>query len=1318
MNDDLGSMLHAAQAFVPLCAIGASAGGVSALQDMFRQLPTDLGMAYVVILHLSPDHPSALSQVLSACTRMPVHTVDDTSVLQADCVFVISPNRELVIDGDNLTARPFTEPRGHRAPVDVFFRSAAAARGDGIAVVLSGTGADGANGVRSVKEAGGIVMVQNPAEAGFESMPQSAIATGVADFVAPIARLVEQMREVAQSKEAVRSLDLDEAANDLRRIVAFLRARTGHDFSSYKRATVMRRVARRMAVCRAATPTAYAEYLYSTPEEAKELFADLLISVTMFFRDPSAFEALERHAVASLFDTADAGEEGIRAWVVGCATGEEAYSVAMLLMEEADRRKVAPRIQIFATDLDDRALATAREGRYPRIIEADVSEERLSRFFVDEGTHYRVRKKLRETVLFASHSVLKEMPFLRLDLVTCRNLLIYLEQSLQHQLCALFHYGLKPGRFLFLGSAETADVAADLFSPVDRKARVYCARTQVENRLPLLQQVPLLDRFAAAGRAASPGRVDGGGRSAQLHAAALEQAAPPSVLVDDGQNIVHLSPSAGRFLLHSAGPLSINLPAVIRPELRLDLRMALARALEQKLPMLTHPVAVAFDGAKRRISVQVSPVLGGPHAAAQALVVFLDGGAVADAPAAGPDTPLGEMRRVRGELEAAQEALAASRNGHDTSIQELRVANEELQSMNEEYRSTAEELETSKEELQSVNEELHTVNAELKSKLDTISEAHNDLQNLTAATEIGTLFLDPDLRIRMFTPPIADLFNIKSGDIGRVVTDFTHQLDYDSIEADVRRVLNELAPVEREVRSVSGHSYLMRLRPYRTVENRIDGTVVTFVDISARLGAEAALTRAEQQLRTLVRPSSQVLYRMSPRWDGMRELFGGALLSETERPDESWIDHYIPEADHPQVAAAIREAVHAKSTFDIEHRMRRPDSTVGWSHSRAVPLLDAGGEIVEWFGSASDVTQRRRAENALRESEDRLRVLIEGVPQLVWRSVDSGQWTWSSPQWHAYTGLSEKESRAHGWLAAIHPDNRESSMAAWNDAPRTRVFEVECRIGNVEEKQYRWFQARAVPLLDADGRIVEWLGTSTDVDDLRRLQESQAVMVAELQHRTRNLIAVVRSIAEQTMGTTDTLALFRDKFNDRIAALSRVQNLLSRADQAPITIGALVRTELDALGAATMPDRVSLSGPEVPLRNATVQTLALALHELATNAVKYGALMTENGRLAVSWRSYKQDGDGLRLGLEWTETGGDGRPAANGPAPGGGYGRELIENALPYALGAWTSYQLSEDGVRCSIDLPLAAEPRVGTAVSTVGHERASSMATGLNRVD
>ncbi len=853
MSDDPVIAVSASDApLISICGIGASAGGVTALRKFFSHVRTDLNLAYVVVVHLAPDHPSALSEILGSCTKMSVNQVEDGPELKANCVYVIPPDRELVLDGNSIAARPFSQPRGRRAPIDMLFRSIAVARGDGCAIILSGSGSDGSHGVRAVKEAGGIVLVQEPADAEYAMMPQNAIATGVADFIAPIAELTERLAEVAHSKESLRSLSLDEEGNEARRILHFMRARTGHDFSNYKRATVMRRIARRMQVTRRDSMEAYAVYVRETPEEAKELFSDLLISVTMFFRDPNAFSVLAEQIIPRIFDDANE-DDGIRVWVVGCATGEEAYSVAILLLEEAAVRKVTVPIQVFATDLDEGALATAREGRYPNSIEADVSDERLRRWFISDGAHYRVRQELRDLVLFAIHSALKDPPFMRLDLISCRNLLIYLERTLQRHLSQLFHYALKPNRFLFLGSAETLESNNELFSPRDREARTYQARPQHGRVLPQLPPFPELPATLTVERQRRSIRDDHDRNATFMHMQTLERQCPPSVLIDDAQRIINLSPSAGRFIQHSGGPFTAELAAIVRPELRLDLKIAIEHALEAQQPTLTLPAIVSFDGAPRRISMHVAPVVN-DSAAPQVLVFFLDGGQIEMAEALAADEQAAkpaEARRLYEELKIAHERLNTSRRDHDIATQDLRAANEELQSINEEYRSTAEELETSKEELQSINEELQTVNAELKSKLESISSAHNDLQNLTTATEIGTLFLDVEQRIRMFTAPVAELFNICESDVGRPITNFTHQMRYASIELDAQRVLKTLTPFETIVESNSGHSFMMRIRPYRTLEDRIEGLVITFVDVSARLQAEQQLRASESRYRTL-----------------------------------------------------------------------------------------------------------------------------------------------------------------------------------------------------------------------------------------------------------------------------------------------------------------------------------------------------------------------------------------------------------------------------------------------------------------------------------
>jgi two-component system CheB/CheR fusion protein len=633
-------------AVCPVVGIGTSAGGVKALQAFFEALTREARkMAYVVVVHLDPDHQSELANILATRTSMPVVQVDRRMPLQPGQVYVIAPNRRLHIADHEIDSVEFDEPRGHRTPIDLFFRSLAEQRGDGFAVILTGAGSDGAVGVKAVKEAGGVILVQDPQEAEYASMPRTAIATGVADFVLPVRAIAAQLESLLHSKEHLRIQNLPATDEDtLRRILGHLRARTGHDFAQYKRSTVLRRIARRMQVHRIDRLEAYVEFMRENVEEVQALFADLLISVTTFFRDARAFEALTRHVIPALFEGKSPSDH-IRVWVPACATGEEAYSIAILLAEEAARRGIRPQLQVFASDLDTGSLATAREGRFPAAIEADVSEERLRRFFDREGDHYRIKREVRDIVLFATHSLLKDPPFSRVDMISCRNLLIYLDRELQQQTCETFAYALVPGGFLFLGSSENADHPHGLFQVVDREARIFRSSERRAGRpmLPKLMIGPHAHEAVGARPAHRPSQhVD-----ASLHWQALEEAAPPSALVNETYGLVHLSENAGRYLQPPRGPLTSDITELVRPEVRLQLRSALHRAFEQGQSSLSLPIAVRFNGAPRQVYLQVRPIRR-ENAPRAALVMFIEGGEIAAEEGSSGTTNAGMPHRRRG----------------------------------------------------------------------------------------------------------------------------------------------------------------------------------------------------------------------------------------------------------------------------------------------------------------------------------------------------------------------------------------------------------------------------------------------------------------------------------------------------------------------------------------------------------------------------------------------------------------------------------------------------------------------------------------------
>jgi two-component system CheB/CheR fusion protein len=820
---------------VTTVGIGASAGGIEALREFFGALRSDLGLAYVVVVHLAPDHRSELVPILARCTRMSVVEVHETGVeLKPNCVYVIAPDRKLEITDTTIGSTPFDQ-RTRRAPIDMFFRSLAQSHGDGFAIVLSGGGSDGAIGAKAVKEAGGLVLVQDPREALHDSMPRAAIAGDIADLVLPVTEIAGRLGELAQQKEKLASLmsgapeahfDEDDETT-LKRIFDLVRARTGHDFTHYKRGTILRRLARRMQLSHRVGLDHYLALLRENAEETQALFDDLLISVTTFFRDPTAWEALRTLVIGPLVEHAEPNQP-LRAWVPGCATGEEVYTLAMLFREEISRRDLHCELVIFGSDVDQSALATAREGIYPLSIGADVSDARLARFFRAEGDHYRIANEIRDCVVFAAHSVLRDPPFSKLNLISCRNLLIYLDRELQQQLHNVFRYGLRDDGYLMVGISEAAE--GELFEPIDKQHRIFRARVRSAGPPVRLSPLPAMPPPTQAVERVRERGVRLRRSASETHVEALEVFAPPSVLVDEHWNVQHLSETAGRFLQPRGGLPSNTLTDLVRPELLDEMRAALHSALETQEANLSPFVPVQFNGTPRLVAVLVQPYARGDGQDSRMLITFLEAGkADRNEGVERVETNDSIVVNLREKLRVSEQRLESMRQDHSLAFEDLRAANEELQSLNEEYRSTTEELETSKEELQSVNEELQTVNHELKMKLEEVSRANNDLENFMAATDIPMLFLDRNLCIKRYTVPLRQIFNVKQHDAGRPIGDLTHNVAYEDLERDAARVLVDLVPIERQVTTRDGEQLTVRIRPYRTAEDHIDGVIITFV---------------------------------------------------------------------------------------------------------------------------------------------------------------------------------------------------------------------------------------------------------------------------------------------------------------------------------------------------------------------------------------------------------------------------------------------------------------------------------------------------------
>ncbi|HEU0297736.1 MAG TPA: CheR family methyltransferase [Anaerolineales bacterium] len=876
-----------------IVGIGASAGGLAALTALFSALPSNTGMAFVVVTHLHPEHESHLPELLQKHTQMPTQQVVGRIKVEPNHVYVIPPNRSIMMADSHLDTAEFTEPHGQRTPIDHFFRSLAQGHSESIAVILSGGGTDGSVGIKDVKEQGGLILVQHPADAEYDSMPRAAIGTGLADLVLPAAQLAEKLAEYPQHRAKLPhdAGQLSEPeAETLQRILALVHARTGHDFNQYKRTTILRRVERRMQLNGLVTLDAYLSFLRRNAGEAQAMFNDILIGVTSFFRDVEAWSALEENVIPALFHQKEESRE-IRVWSIGCATGEEAYSLAILLFEQAARLDVRPHIQIFASDLDDGSIANARNGLYPAAIEADVSSERLERFFTREGEYYRVNRELRDAVLFSNHNLLRDPPFARQSLIVCRNVLIYLQRSVQERVFDIFYYALKPEGYLFLGSSESAEQLPDLFAVIHKSHRIYRTRPWKGER----PHIPALSPMHRRGtESMQPSGVlpfslrftEEGGFVHEQHQRSLEAYGPPSVLVDERYQILHVSETAGRFLQQPKGPITGDLLKLVSQELQTEVRNALFHAFEKKRAFVGRLVSIQVGGQPRRVLVSARPHVDAEKQSAenqsaekQALVLFLED--ESSEPIETLETRLPRdhaewenmITQLQEEVQRLREQLQITAEEYDSSNEEMKAANEEMQSINEEYRSTTEELETSKEELQSVNEELQTVNNEMRNKLDEVTKAHQELENLMGASEIPTLFLDRELRIQRFTAGISELFNILPSDRGRPISDLTHKLGYNRFTEDAEQVLRKLMLVEREVQLENGSEFVIRLRPYRTVDDRIEGVVVSFIDITKLKAVEQELMRVQQALEASALERAHALDEATQKLRQTRDLF-------------------------------------------------------------------------------------------------------------------------------------------------------------------------------------------------------------------------------------------------------------------------------------------------------------------------------------------------------------------------------------------------------------------------------------------------------------
>lgn len=900
-----------------IVAIGGSAGGLEAFERFFAGIPPDTGMAFVVIQHLDPTHKALMSELLQRSIPMPVREIEDGVTVEPNHVYVIPPNADLSISDGRLHLSGPSEAHGHRLPIDSFFQSLAAECGDkSIAVIVSGMGTDGTLGLKAIKEASGVVLVESPDSAKFDGMPRSAISTGQVDYVSPIDDLPKELIAYVNHVPRVRE-DISESDSHppgaLQRILRLLSARIGHDFSLYKKSTLYRRIEKRAGFRQINGISDYARFVEENPEELDTLFREFLIGVTKFFRDPETFEYLRDEVIADLVKSA-AQRGSVRVWAPACSTGEEAYSLAILLRECLDRLRpgVEIRIQVFATDIDERAIKVARKGLYPANIEADVSPQRLRQFFTEVKSGYMVKNLIRETVVFAPHNLTADPPFTKMDMVSCRNLLIYFSPELQRKVLPVFHYALNPNGILLLGTAEGIGSFEDMFSTIDGKRKVFRRKeTAIQTRL---MKIPFGAPFVETPKFENLERDATTDIKEALRQTLLEHYAPPSVVVTADGDIILVSGRTGKYLEPAEGRVNWNINAMARDGLRLELSGAIHRSATHKIVVLLKGLNVKTNGDFQKVDVTVTP-LAQPSRAGEMFVVTFDDvlppetADTVTGPSGEPDARCAGLEK---ELAYAKERLQTNLEVMESTSEELKSSNEELQSTNEELQSTNEELTTSKEELQSLNEELVTLNTELQSKVYDLTALKNDIVNLMNSTQLATIFLDGELRIKRFTPAVVGTFNLRSIDVGRPITDITQNLLYGTIEQDVNSVLDTLTTDEHQVESNDGRWFVMRIMPYRTLDDVIDGVVITFSDITQSKHLEEALLQSGSLSSALnvihVAISSSLDFDDVMRSVVVKaaEAVGVELGMISIREDSEWVARYV--SDEQKLPLGLRFA--------------------------------------------------------------------------------------------------------------------------------------------------------------------------------------------------------------------------------------------------------------------------------------------------------------------------------------------------------------------------------------------------------------------------
>ncbi|MBS7670965.1 chemotaxis protein CheB [Croceicoccus gelatinilyticus] len=1323
----------------PVVAVGASAGGVEALKAFVAELPADTPASFIILQHLAPDHDSQLADILARAAKLPVSEADENMPVEKGHIYVLTPDRYLTIIDHGLFVEPPTQPRGLRMPIDHFMRSLAdAAASRAVGVVLSGTGNDGCAGLKAIKGTGGLALAQDPETALYDGMPRAAIDAGVVDSVGDIPAMCSQIVELSHRLKD-NPQDGDFSRSDLNGVLALLKTRMGHDFAAYKSGTIGRRVRRRMNLLRFDTVGDYLQHLRANADEMHHLFDDLLINVTCFFRDGGVWDAVVEKVLSPLVkDRSEAGE-AVRIWVPACSSGEEAFTLAILMDELVDGSEKPCDWQIFATDLDQAAIAKGREGHYRANIADDVGPARLQKFFQREGDGYRIRKRLREKVVFAQQNVLTDPPFSRLDLVSCRNLLIYLDNKHQEQLLETFHFALREGGFLLLGTSESSGSRQREFRTMDSKAHIYARKPGKS----LARLSPRVDSALAEGLATMPRnsrRERERDLSSQVRRSLIDRYAPAAIAVKADGEIAYFHGPVRKFIDHQEGSPSHSIFDLLPSPLRSRTREAIKAVSSGDTPA-HKSVRIRYPDRDASVCIEcVEIVADGDRLF---LLTFIEHDEK-EAPASRSADDDGKyVRQLENELAIVQEDLQTTVEELETSNEELKASHEEAVAANEELQSANEELETSREELQSLNEELVTVNNQLEEKINEVERASDDLQNLLTSTRLPVLFLGPELKISGFTPSMRELVEVRDADIGRPVTELAFKAQDPDLLADVDRTMTSLALSEKQIGTNDRKTFIRRIQPYRTSDERIQGVVVTYSDITEQAEISSRLSDREKQQRIIAELGQKGLaardldkfvnelcatLRVALDCDHAKVLeYDGKADKLTMIGGAGWKSGLVGSATVPasvksQAGYTIDQGQVLVTDFAEERRFEPPQLLIDHEVVSGVSCrIDIGGKPWGVLGlhdrdphhfrsedvlivqaaanvAAATIKQILREQQTARESLV-LSLAIKTAEMGVWQFDPETRGVVWDERLREMIGKQRSRSQptADAFFGMMHPDDLERVQTALNRTIEEGVaFKEEFRLTRPDEREI-WLIGRGERIVEGDRSTV--VGINADITDRKVAEEQNRFVMRELDHRVKNVLAIILSIAKITGANAEDFATFIGSFDKRLHAMARTHSLLAEARWQGARLRSLVT---DELAHSSENNEIVVDGPDVDLSPASAQNLSMALHELATNALKYGSLSVPGGKLSIGWSWESREAEERVLLFQWKETGG---PRVTAPHKKG-FGSTVIERILRAQLGAESKIEYDPDGLDVICRIPasrIVPGGRVGdsTAIPT-----------------